>query len=211
MHRTRLVAAAVIVSVAALVAAGAVVWHGHGPSRRPAAATVPAPEAPPLLDWQRPGGVSAPIPLAFVGARPARIVLAGRFDAPVDPVGLTADGAAQVPQDPAHVGWYAPLGRPDARGHDVYIGHVNYAGKAGAFARLAGVRPGQTVIVTADNGVRSRFVVTSVRTYRKDRAPLDALFTPTGPHQLVLISCGGRYDRVVGHYDSNVVVLAEPQ
>ncbi len=54
-----------------------------------------------------------------------------------------------------------------------------------------------------------RYTVASVRVTSKaalaEQAP--RLFSQTGPHRLVIVTCEG-YDPATGHYDSNVVLTA---
>ena len=49
-----------------------------------------------------------------------------------------------------------------------------------------------------------------MRTYDKSRLPARELFTPRGRPGLVLVTCGGRYRRGEGGWDSNVVVVLVP-
>jgi hypothetical protein len=57
------------------------------------------------------------------------------------------------------------------------------------------------------DGRTTAYRVTSVRTYAKRRLPL-SLFSRNGPARLVLVTCGGPFDRSTGHYPLNVVVTA---
>jgi hypothetical protein len=51
--------------------------------------------------------------------------------------------------------------------------------------------------------------VTSLRTFRKRASPT-SIYSGTGPPRLVLVTCGGPFDRASGHYRDNVVVTAVP-
>jgi hypothetical protein len=107
------------------------------------------------------------------------------------------------------VAWYRDGGAPGLRGSTVLAAHVDYAGRAGAFYRLGAARPGQVVEVALSDGARARYRVVSLHRYRKAALP-PALFSTQGAPRLVLITCGGRFDRSTRHYADNVVVLATP-
>ena len=49
-----------------------------------------------------------------------------------------------------------------------------------------------------------------MRSIRKKGLPYEKYFAVDGQHKLVLISCGGYYDRNNGGYQDNVIVTAEP-
>ena len=57
-------------------------------------------------------------------------------------------------------------------------------------------------------GTRAYRVV-DVRRIAKTRVPLGEVFRRSGQERVVLITCGGRYDRDTGYRD-NVLVTAEP-
>ena len=50
--------------------------------------------------------------------------------------------------------------------------------------------------------------VTARRELGKAALPAD-LFATDGPPRLVLVTCGGRFDRTTRHYTDNVIVYAE--
>ena len=51
--------------------------------------------------------------------------------------------------------------------------------------------------------------VVARRQLGKADLPAD-LFARGGPPRLVLVTCGGRFDRTTRHYTDNVIVYAEP-
>ncbi|GAA3952424.1 class F sortase [Actinoplanes auranticolor] len=128
--------------------------------------------------------------------------------APVDPVGVTRDGALDVPDDPDRLGWWIGSALPgDRRGTVLIAGHVDTAedGK-GALYRLEKLAIGSRIEVRAgDRSVAYR--VTARRSYAKSRLPEDLFRRDTNP-QLALVTCGGAFRD--GAYDHNVVVYATP-
>lgn len=129
-------------------------------------------------------------------------------NASIEQVGLDAQGNMDIPKDPFNAAWYAPGPRPGQRGNAVLAGHINYRGIGDViFARLSTMQPGDQVFITGDNGVRHRFVVTSVEIFFVNNAPLERIFGPSGTANLNLISCIGDFDPGSASYDRRVVVF----
>jgi len=88
----------------------------------------------------------------------------------------------------------------------VIDGHVDDRGGPGALFRLARTPVGSALVLQTPAGVL-RYVMQARRRYGKDQLPGD-LFTAAGRPRLVLITCGGPFDRASGHYQDNVVLYA---
>lgn len=145
------------------------------------------------------------------GTPPVAVEIPGRaVRAPVVPVGTAVTGAMELPADPRIVGWWSPGPLVGGRGSAVLAGHVDTAEVGlGALAVLREVEPGEEVVVRGADGRELRYVVAARREFRKADLPA-GLFTGDGPPGLVLITCGGDFDRETGHYEDNVVVHAVP-
>jgi sortase (surface protein transpeptidase) len=130
-------------------------------------------------------------------------------DAPVVSVGVAGNGEMDVPADVRDVGWYRHGPAPGEPGAAVLAGHVDSREQGrGAFFDLRRLDVGARIAVIGSAGDVQRFEVVARRTYAKPRLPTDTLFARTGPPQLVLITCGGDFDREAGSYRENVVVYA---
>ncbi len=140
-----------------------------------------------------------------------RIPLLG-VDAPIVPVATGTTGELGVPDDPQIVGWWQVGGAPGAAGAaGVLDGHVDTARDgAGALFRAAALRPGDAIAVETRAGVTDGFVVRTVRRYAKAALPLEVFRAGADP-QLVLITCGGRFDHSTRQYSDNIVVVATAQ
>ena len=171
----------------------------------------PAPPPPPplpkvpthgiVLDQQGPVPVAAPVAVRI----PAHDVVSR-----VVPVGVDqGTGELSVPADPAEVGWYQFGSTPGAAGTAVLAGHLDWKGRPGAFIHLDEVQPGERIEVDLGDGTSHAFVVAETHLILKTELPPD-LFARTGPSKLVLITCGGEFDRSVRRYKQNVVVVATP-
>jgi len=130
--------------------------------------------------------------------------------APVVPVGVRA-GALAIPDSPRTVGWWvgsAPAGA--RRGSTVLAGHVDSErlGK-GTLAALHDLPLGTRIVLTDVFGARHAYAVTARRTYPKDALPADVFRSGDRP-RLLLVTCGGPFDQVHGHYRDNLVVYALP-
>lgn len=122
------------------------------------------------------------------------------------------DGVLGVPEDPRELGWWADGATAGAAtGTVVLDGHVDSAVSGeGALFDLTRLQIGDAVVVTTTPGQTVRFVVTARRRYLKvDGLPAD-LFRTDGPPRLVLITCGGPFDRSARSYLDNIVVFASP-
>ena len=142
--------------------------------------------------------------------QPERFVLGG-IDLPVLPVGVADDGMMGLPTTAYAVGWYEFGARPaDRAGTTVLAGHVDTKAEGlGPLAALRGVDEGTQIVVTAIDGTSRRYRVTEVREIRKARVPLEQIFTRDGAERLVVITCGGPYDRDTGYRD-NIILTARP-
>jgi sortase (surface protein transpeptidase) len=123
-------------------------------------------------------------------------------------LGQRADGTMQVPDDARSVGWYTKAPTPGALGPAILAGHVDYQNQPGTFARLADLKPGDTVNVGRADGSMAMFAVTKVERHPKNKFPTDAVYGAIDHAGLRLITCGGDFDRTAGHYEDNIVVYA---
>ena len=146
-------------------------------------------------------------------ATPVRVgVEALGIDAPVDRVGVEDDGALEIPDDARRAGWYRHGAAPgQSEGSAVLAAHVDSRTQGrGAFYALREAQLGDEVVVEGADGEESRYAVTARASYGKAELPIAELFRREGPHQLVLVTCGGAFDPATGSYEENVVVVAEP-
>lgn len=178
-------------------------------SATPLAARTPAPTAPAI---GRSSGRLADVDLA-PPPPPTSISLPSiGVEAAVVPVGVDPDGLMGVPEDVRTAGWYRWGSAPaSAQGTVVVAGHVDDREQGrGAFFDLRVVEVGDEVTLTDAEGATSTWRVTGRRTFDKSSLPVEDLYRRDGPPRLVLITCGGEFDRAARSYESNVVVEAEP-
>jgi len=116
-----------------------------------------------------------------------------------------------VPEDIHQVGWWTGSALAGSTaGTTVIDGHVDSAAAGpGALFRLQDLREGDPLRL--DTATRQiRYAITGRRIINKT-GPLPAeLFAATGQPRLVLISCGGPFDRAARSYRDNIVIIAVP-
>ena len=129
-------------------------------------------------------------------------------DAPIVPVGVTADGFMDAPAGPDDTGWYRYGPRPGEVGSAVIAGHSGFRSGPAVFDDLPKLEVGDTLIVTDAEGDLMTFRVRMMRTYRwDDSAP--EVFNGTGGRYLNLVTCTGPWDAAAGSSSQRLVVFAE--
>jgi hypothetical protein len=160
------------------------------------------------------GTPRAPIgdPATRTEFRPTLLLLPSGRTAPIRSSGLRSDGSLAVPDDPKVVGWWdggSMAGEPF--GGTVIAGHVDSLKYGrGALAELGRARRGAVLELRAD-GHRLRYRVTAVQKVPQARMTTEtAAFRQDVVHRLVVITCGGPFDRARHRYLDNVVITAVP-
>jgi hypothetical protein len=144
---------------------------------------------------------SAPTALAIpsIGVRTKGIV----------ELGLDPSGKLEAPRDFDRAGWYAAGPTPGEFGPSVIGAHVDSKAGPAVFYRLGSLKKGAQVSVTRQDGSTAQFTVDEVSRYAKNAFPTAKVYGDThGRAELRLITCGGAFDRVTGHYVDNIVVFA---
>ncbi|MFD1504676.1 class F sortase [Georgenia yuyongxinii] len=132
------------------------------------------------------------------------------IDMPVDPVGVTVDGAMEIPPDAARSGWYrfGPGVAPES-GTTVVAAHAgSVATPHGPFFDLRGAAQGDTVQVSAADGSEATYEVVAVERLAKATLDLAPYFRRDGEPRLVLATCGGEWNEARRSYEDNVIVTA---
>ena len=183
--------------------AGLLLTHHSTPALRPVAAGVaalPAPTGPIVAPPQSAAAqVARPVSLTIplIGVKTNLITL-----------GLAAGGAMQVPSTSTVAGWFTGSPPPGAVGSSIIVGHVDSKSGPGIFFRLPELKKGDDVYIKRSDGSTAEFRVTEVQEYPKDDFPTERVYGPTPDSELRLITCGGTFDSVTGHYLSNIIVYA---
>ncbi|PPG31215.1 class F sortase [Pseudoclavibacter sp. RFBB5] len=173
----------------------------------PSEAATPTPAAP-APDIQPPYGAGG-VEVMPEGIEPTAVSIpAIDVEGTLIDLGIAADGKMEVPVDFDEIGWFTGGGKPGGRGPTVIAAHVDGLAGPAAFFRLDELTQGDVVSVTDAEGGVTSYEVTEVVTVEKADFPTARVFGAVPGDELRLITCGGYFDRDVGHYDKNVVVFA---
>lgn len=181
------------------------------PSVKPVAAAMPtatpAPDSGPgVLTFQAPAATRVVDHLEL----PLRLAIPKlKVDAPIIAVGLTAEGAMDVPRRADEVGWYEFGTRPGMKGNAVLAGHLDWYGADGVFRRLADLNGGDTVVIRAANGDERPYGVEWKQEYAVGNAPMAKVFEWQTSAALTLITCGGRWNAAARLYETRIVVRCQ--
>jgi len=133
-------------------------------------------------------------------------------DAAVQHVGLTPDGAMDVPSGPAEVGWYRLGPKPGDIGSAVIDGHSGWKGGIpAAFDYVHQLRKGDKLYVENEQGVKIAFVVREIRTYDPDADAPEVFNSSDGKAHLNLITCSGAWDTTTKSSSSRLVVFTDKE
>ena len=186
----------VIGGVSAMLVAVLVQQHAPDPAASAAGRIGPAGARGPALHQSLPVSVAIPT----IGVK-SKLLHLGRNN----------DGTMAVPNlitSAGEAAWYKYSVTPGQIGTAVIEGHVDsYQGPA-VFFRLGALHPGNRINVTLADGITAVFRVTGVREYAKDKYPANTVYAPVNYAGLRLITCGGGFNAVTGHYLNSVVVFA---
>ena len=175
----------------------------------------PVEATPEVVTPPPPPAETQPTPEVVERATPLHVRISTiRVDAPIVEVGLEADGAMEIPERVAEIGWYDPDGlgvAPGVAGTAVLAGHVDSRSQGrGALYDLRALQVGETIELDLSDGTTQTWRITEVVQYPKDFLPFDELFVWSGPPRLAVITCGGEFDRTARSYRDNLVAYAEP-
>ena len=190
-----------------LVAGGGMISFALLNQGEPASATPPVGPAP-SSPTTGPGVPAVDVPTAEVAAPVAIRIDAIGASAPVDPLGLNADGTLEVPTDYSRAGYYTGRSMPGAIGPAIIVAHVDSKTGPAVFYRLRDLKPGDEVAVTRADATEVVFVVDRLEQHPKNAFPTEAVYGSTPDATLRLITCGGSYDASAGHYRDNTIAWA---
>jgi hypothetical protein len=180
------------------------------PAQAPSAPTAPSIPAA-AVPTNQPAVAATPAPQVAAGAPIQLTIPQLGVDSAVDEV-LSDGRILHPPDDPLRVGWWigSSLAGSD-QGSTVLVGHVDSAAAGpGALFRLSELEAGAEIKLQTATGGSVRYAVTALADYAKTGDLPADLFRPSGPPQLILITCGGEFDAATESYADNIVVIAAP-
>lgn len=171
------------------------------PTRAASAGSIPSPERSP-----------ATLPTARERSEPVRLMVPSvGLEVALEPVGVTADGQMEIPDDADRAGWYRHGPAPgDAKGSVVMAAHVDSKAGPGAFLALTEVAEGDEVVVVLADGTRAAYRIVGGEQVAKTDLAVDELFSRDGDPVLRLVTCTGEWSPRMGQYTDNLVISAVP-
>lgn len=205
-----------LLGLAAILAVGWYFWGSHSPAApvlgaSSSAAADPVARPPSKLPSNPPP--SLPVAVARAIA-PAQVRIPDiDVDQPVVPVKVT-NGVLGLPPDPNVVGWWSQGAAPGSEsGAVVLAAHVDAPRYGtGVMVRLQRTPIGARIEVAAADGKGLvEYVVQARKSYPKSELPYQQLFAQSGSPRLVIVTCGGYYNKSTRQYSDNIVVIAVPR
>ncbi|MFA6322533.1 MAG: class F sortase [Candidatus Buchananbacteria bacterium] len=133
-------------------------------------------------------------------------------DASLEPVGLTTDGAMDVPKNQDSVAWLKLGPRPGEIGSAVMAGHYGWKDqKPSAFDNLYKLRQGDKLYVENDQGETISFVVHNIRRYKQDDKIANVFHSNDKKSHLNLITCEGTWNDISKSYPIRLVVFCDKE
>ncbi|NUU33243.1 class F sortase [Arthrobacter sp. C9C5] len=155
---------------------------------------------------------AAPVASPAKDPAPRFLTVAGTtINMPIVKVGVSPDGAMEIPEPFNQAGWYRFGPAPGAAaGTAVVAAHVDTTSDAAPFSQLKSLAPGTLVTVQRIGALPLNFRVIQVELMAKDAFDGASVFRRDGPPQLKLVTCGGRWLDEQQNYGDNVIVTAVP-
>jgi LPXTG-site transpeptidase (sortase) family protein len=133
-------------------------------------------------------------------------------DAAVVHVGVTPEGAMDVPKGPAEVAWFDLGPRPGQAGSAVISGHYGWKDNiSAAFDDLHKLQKGDRIYVEDKEGVTTTFVVSRSRMYGQNEDASAVFGSSDGKAHLNLITCSGTWNKAEKSYSNRLVVFADKE
>ncbi|MDR6417071.1 class F sortase [Pseudarthrobacter sulfonivorans] len=194
-------------------AASTAATAGSAAGGNPSPGTTAPPEAP-APTTQTPAEIpvrpATPQAAARAAPVPTSLTVAGTsINMAVVPVGVAAGAAMEIPEAFDRAGWYRFGPAPGAAaGTAVIAGHIDTTSDRAPFSQLKSLAAGTALQVGRQDAPALTYRVVSVELMAKDSFDGDSLFRRTGPHELKVVTCGGRWLDERMDYSDNVIVTA---
>lgn len=144
---------------------------------------------------------------------PVRLKIPGiNINTALEFVGLTPDGAMDIPKSQDAVAWFELGPRPGETGSAVIAGHYGWQNnKASAFDYLHKLRPGDKLYIVDDKGAIISFVVRESRSYDPNADTAAVFDSNDEKSHLNLITCEGVWNKISQSYPKRLVVFTDKE
>lgn len=136
-----------------------------------------------------------------------------KVDASIEYVGLTSDGAMDVPKNPGEVAWFTLGPRPGEIGSAVVAGHYGLlkSGEASVFDDLNRLQRGDKIYIEDKKGATVGFIVREIRSFDPKADASTVFGSNDGKSHLNLVTCEGVWDEVSKGYPMRLVVFTDKE
>jgi len=154
--------------------------------------------------------IALPVPLS--SGLPVRLKIPKiTVDAALESVGLTSEGAMDVPKNLGDAAWFNRGVRPGEKGSAVIDGHFGWKnGIPAVFNNLYTLRKGDKIYIESEKGATIAFVVQESRTYKETEDAGAVFGSSDGKAHLNLITCKG-WDESKQSFSHRLVVFTDKQ
>lgn len=133
-------------------------------------------------------------------------------NAAIEYVGLTSQGAMDVPKVPKNAAWFNLGPRPGEKGSAVIAGHFGWKNNIPAiFDNLSKLHKGDKIYVVDKNGVTTTFVVRELRTFSESDDSSAVFGSSDGKSHLNLVTCEGAWNKTKKSYSKRLVVFTDKE
>lgn len=150
------------------------------------------------------------IPVPLVG-KPKRLTIPSlNIETEVIYVGLTLNGAMDVPNNPSDVAWFDQGPYPGNVGSAVISGHFGWKnGIPAVFDDLSKLQKGDNVYIEDENGRIITFVVNKIQTFGENSDAYDVFTSNDGKAHLNLVTCQGVWNKNKKSYSERLVIFTD--
>jgi LPXTG-site transpeptidase (sortase) family protein len=120
-----------------------------------------------------------------------------KVDTVIESVGLTSEGAVDVPKGPSDAAWFNLGPRPGEKGSSIIVGHSGWKnGRPAVFDNLYKLKIGDKIYIQDEKGLIITFVVREIKTYNQTEDVSNVFISNDNKAHLNLITCTGIWDDI---------------
>ena len=126
--------------------------------------------------------------------------------------GIDKDGAVDAPSNINDVSWFNGSARPgNPNGSSLLLGHVSGWTAPGVFKKINQLKAGMRFEVEKGSGQKLTYEVVRGESIPLDKIDMAKILASdvSGEHDLKLMTCSGRYNKELDHYEERYVVYAK--
>ena len=127
-------------------------------------------------------------------------------------VGITPEGAMDMPKNMDDIGWYDLGTKPGDIGSAVIAGHYGVkTGNSQAFNNIHKLVKGDKINIIDDKGNNISFVVRESKSFSPEAGTSEIFISSDGKAHLNLITCEGVWNNVTKNYSGRLVVFTDKE